>query len=200
MSNTLSPLIAVLLGLAVGLSACTSAQDTAAPAPDRTASTSSESDIVDLKLLTSPTALNLDDEPGVNGFSCNVYALRRGSQRPVAIESGTLEVLLFDGVYRLREIGDVEPRQTWSFPPDRLAESAYDSAIGVGYGFTFYWDSSPPFEHDDVTIFARYTPPGDAGRPVYSAPVSLSRQRQERERDEARNRGQGEDEDGRDPE
>lgn len=167
--------VILVLAATLTLSACAGSQ-TAEPQPETPAqSQAAPTPIDELNLLTPPSALNLDDSPGVDGFAARVFAVRSQPFATIAIDSGELEILLFDGLVRRRDVAETEPRQTWTLAPDQLTRYEESSAVGVGYSFTLRWDTDEPFESDDLTIIARYLPPGDDGRPVYSAPVSLSR-------------------------
>ncbi|MEX2673280.1 MAG: hypothetical protein WD294_14345 [Phycisphaeraceae bacterium] len=158
---------------AVGCEA-TPGADSRSPRAQPGAAAAGERVVYDLKLLTSPTALNLDDEPGPDGFAASIYAVGQDGYRSLPIKTGVLEVMLFDGVIRRRDVATAEPRQTWVFDPAQLASTASRSALGVGYGFTLRWDKGEPFEHGEVTILARYVPDVAEASPVYSAPVSLA--------------------------
>lgn len=165
----------------LALTGCATSEEATTTPPQETPPPTTQqqpapSPVDELNLLTQPTAINLDDEtPGPDGFAARIFAARNQPFALVPIESGELELLLFDGIVRRRDMAATEPHQTWSFTPQQLRRYEQRSALGVGYTFSVRWDASRQFEEEDLTIIARYLPPGEGARPVYSAPVTLSR-------------------------
>ena len=58
-----------------------------------------------LNIITAPVGLNLDNRPGLDGFSVKVYANAGSNPKTVSIRSGMLEVLMFDGTFYGRTTG-----------------------------------------------------------------------------------------------
>ncbi len=123
-----------------------------------------------LVLLTSPTALNFDQRPGVDGFAVKIYAFSRDVPRPLAITSGVLEVMLFDGVLA-GPPGDTEPRIAVRHEAADLARRATRSVVGIGYTVAITWKDARELP-DDVTLIARHE--STSGRVVYSTPLSIA--------------------------
>lgn len=117
-------------------------------------------------LLTSPTPLNLDGRPGVDGFPVKLFAFGT-SAKPVELQSGKIELVLYDGVVATPLPDDIEPLIVSSYDPDALSAAASTSSIGVGYNLQIRWTADA-----EVTLIARYVE--DAERTIFSAPVSLS--------------------------
>ena len=137
-------------------------------------SSSSRSDqtrIDELNLLAMPVAINLDSVPGVDGFAIQVYAVDRSRPKTQAIQNGTLDILMYDGL--LKEIipDASQYRHVWSYPADQLKVYAAGTTIGASYRFTLNWGADKPRD-DKVTLIARYRPV--QGAAIYSAPSSIA--------------------------
>ena len=79
----------VLLVLGAG---CVSDKKPPPPIPPVVAGT-----LEQIHMLTSPFAVNMDGMPGPDGIAAKVYAGSESQPRFFPIESGTLEILMFDG-------------------------------------------------------------------------------------------------------
>jgi hypothetical protein len=123
-----------------------------------------------LHLLVTSVALNLDDKPGADGVGVRLYASHRGETEALAITTGTLDILMFDGNVPLEELPTHTPLYTWSFPAAKLTAQLQETSIGTSYRFAALWGEHEP-KDDRVTLVARYTAPG--GQPIYSAPSSV---------------------------
>lgn len=127
--------------------------------------------ITEINLLAMPVAINLDSVPGVDGFAIRVYAVDPSRPKTQPVESGTLEILMYDGLLKevLPEIGQY--RHVWSFTAQQLKACVFTSAIGTGYRFTLNWGTDQPRD-DKITIAVRYRPA--QGPAIYSAPSSIT--------------------------
>jgi hypothetical protein len=135
--------------------------------PKQTAATGP---IDELHLMAMPVALELDAEPGADSFAIKVYATNRALPRPLMITTGTVEVLMFDGVIQSGALTKTEPLRVWSFPAADLAQYAFKSSFGPGYQFQLGWGKDRP-RQPRITVTARYLAPD---RPViYAAPSSI---------------------------
>lgn len=94
-----------------------------------------------LNVLTFPVAVNLDTDPGSDGFAIKLYAGNNRLAKALPINSGSLEVLLFDGMLRSIE---QKPIKTWHFTPDQLKQYQIGTTIGVGYQFALPWNDERP--------------------------------------------------------
>jgi len=94
-----------LLGLIIG---CASPKQKT-PSPHA----NSEGPVDQLNMLAIPVALNFDQRPGPDGFVVKVYAGNRNRPRPVSILSGTLELLMYDGILKSPGLNTAKPRRTW---------------------------------------------------------------------------------------
>ena len=124
--------------------------------------------IHELRLFTSPAALNFDNEPGADGFTARVYALRHSEPNPVLILEGSLEILLFDA--KPSGASAEAPLQTWIYSGRSLRLAGGQSSLGYHYNFSLRWDDAPA--GNQITIQARYLP--ENGNPVVAQPVSLA--------------------------
>lgn len=120
-----------------------------------------------LNVLTFPVAVNLDERPGSDGFAIKLYAgnIRAAKTRP--IESGALEVILYNGTL-IRP--DTKPLKTWTFTADQLKTYQVNATIGTGYQLALRWENDRPTQprFSVVTRLVR------AGKPdVFSTPIDV---------------------------
>ncbi len=141
--------------------------------PIKSDAASARGPIDELHLFSLPAAVNLDPKPGPEGFEIRIYGSTGEKAKGVAITSGTLEVLMMDGVVSAAEAaGKSKPLKVWSFTPAELKRSVSKSALGIGYRMTLRWDESAP-KRESITVIARYVPP-KGGDSIYSSPVTIS--------------------------
>ena len=150
----------VLGALLVGCSN-TNKRPAAAPAPVS---------IEKLSLLAAPIALNLDGVPGPDAVAVKVYAGNARNPKPVAINSGTLDLLAFEG--SLSNPTNIPPPfKTWTYSASELRRMQFRTSIGIGYEITASFIGLKP-KSDKLTVLARYRP--DASRAIYSSPSTIS--------------------------
>ena len=126
---------------------------------------SGKSRVDSIRLFTSPSALNFDNNPGGDGFSAKVYAIENGKAKPVKITEGSLEFALFETV------ADGEPLQVWKYDASVLMRHMSSTQIGVAYNFQMRWNQvNAPKKK--AAIVALYRAPED--RVVRAVPVVLS--------------------------
>jgi hypothetical protein len=125
--------------------------------------------IDEVHLFGLPVTLNFDAKPGPDGFAVRVFVTKGGGAKGSTIESGNLEVMMFDGVIGADEIATKEPNQTWKFTARQLASLREQTSLGNGYRFALRWENPPT--HGHITVVARYVPP--KGEPVYSSPSTI---------------------------
>jgi len=118
-----------------------------------------------------PMAINLDSRPGPDGFAIKIYGGNRTQPKPIAIEDGALEILMYDGVLTAEKAAAAKPLRVWTFNSDQLRRFMVKSSIGVGYNLTLRWEENRPTQ-SRVTLVARYSPP--KAEPIVSAPSSLA--------------------------
>ena len=126
--------------------------------------------VEEVHLFGLPATLNLDNKPGADGFGVRVFIAKSGSVKGAALQSGSLEILMFDGVLGAAEAAKQTPQQVWKFTAHELEPYRDQSSLGVGYQLTLRWNEAPKLQH--ITAVARYVPP--KGAPVYSAPSAIS--------------------------
>ena len=129
------------------------------------------SGIVELNLLTLPVALNLDGAPGADGVAVKLYVGAAGSTKPVALRTGEVEFLLFDGLLTQDSTRLPEPARTWRLTAKQLRGLEVQALVGTGYQVTLRWDRFQP-KSDRVTVLARI--PLGEGRYLYSSPGVIS--------------------------
>lgn len=154
--------------VSLALSGCAISKPSGSPSPG---STLSQSRINEINVLAMPVALNLDSEPGVDGFAIKVYAVDASRPKTQPIQDGTLDILMYDGLLREITPDTSRYRRVWSFSADQLKAHAFATAIGMGYRFTLAWESDKPRD-DKISIVVRYRPVH--GPDVYSASSSIS--------------------------
>ena len=126
--------------------------------------------ITELHMLAVPVALNLDPRPGPDSLAVKIYAGNLRDAKPVAITSGTLELMMFDGILK-KSTNAPTPLHTWTYPARELPRYQFKASIGIGYEFTASWTTNKPTAAK-ITLISRYLP--DSGTPIYSAPSTIS--------------------------
>ncbi len=124
-----------------------------------------------LHIFTVPVAVNMDGQPGPDGFSVRMYARGTKSSKGMALSSGTVEILMFDGALAEGQPLPPTPMRTWRFTGAELKNHAGKSAVGDGYRFTLRWDEARPTQ-GRISVAARYLPP--SGAAVMAAPSSVT--------------------------
>ena len=124
-----------------------------------------------LHLFSVPQAVNLDDEPGPDGFAVRLFARGPKSSKGVAFPNGALEIAMFDGLVSETSGSTNRPLRTWEFTGSELKQHAGQSAVGTGYRFTLRWMDARP-AGSRISIVARYLPP--SGPPISSAPSTVA--------------------------
>ena len=118
-----------------------------------------------IRLFTSPSLLNFDNQQGVDGFLAKIYAIQNGTPKPVEIRDGRIEFALYE------EVVEGEPLQVWRYEEVALKRQMSNSRIGIVYDFQISWDSkNKPTKK--AAVLARYIAPD--GREIRALPVVLS--------------------------
>ena len=125
----------------------------------------------ELHLIGTSLALDLDSKPGPDGVGVRIYATTRRGREAVRIQSGTLELLLFDGTIAAGEITATPPLRVWSYTAAELRQHEQETSVGVSYAFVPLWGDSAP-KRNRITVAARYT--NQPGTLIYSAPISVA--------------------------
>ena len=118
--------------------------------------------------------MDLDGEPGPDSFGLTLYASAGGAAKGVAITSGQLEILMFDGALtpeRFAQTDTTLPRRRWTFTSVDLKRSSLKTSLGLGYRLTPGWGDTPP-RRDAITVVVRYLP--IRGSAIVSAPVTIA--------------------------
>jgi hypothetical protein len=129
------------------------------------------SSVREINLLSMPMALNLDAKPGADGVAVKIFALNPTSPKPVAIQNGTLEILLFDGTPTGDKAHNPTPLHIWTYTAADLKAFVFTKAIGTGYDLLLVWGADQPTQRR-VTLIARYTP--SKGPVILSAPNAVT--------------------------
>jgi hypothetical protein len=126
--------------------------------------------IQELSLFSAPVAVNFDGLPGPDGLSLRVYAGNAQLPKSLPIKTGTLEVLMFDGLIKAEEAATAKPLHVWSYPATDLIGYGQKTSIGMSYVLTPLWGKDKPTKNR-VTVLVRYLPP--QGITLYSAPTVI---------------------------
>ena len=127
--------------------------------------------IEQIHMLTSPFAVNLDGVPGPDGIAAKVYAGSQNQPRFFPIESGTLEILMFDGWVSDLSASASIPLRVWKFTAEELKAYELPSAVGTGYQLALPWGDKRPTK-TRLTVVARYT--SAKGAAIYSSPSIIA--------------------------
>jgi hypothetical protein len=155
-----------LYALALLLSGCVSDKKNVRP----TAAPAVSGPIQEINLLAIPVALNFDQTPGPDGFVIKVFASNRKRPKPMPIENGVIEVMMFDGAPGSIE-DTAEPRRVWTYNAAELRVFEVKASIGISYQLMPAWGDAKP-AGNKITVVVRYTTPG--GGIVNSAPSVIS--------------------------
>ncbi len=157
----------VLIGLAVALlTGCASSRQ-----GTTSGNAAPNSPIDRIHIISQPVAINFDQLPGADGFGVTLFATTAREPKSVAIPEGKLEILMYDGLLKVREFATTKPLKTWTYTAEELRAYAANGSIGVGYRLTPQWGDQVPTQNR-ITVLARYTSPTGAVR--YSEPTVIS--------------------------
>ena len=159
-------LVVVLAGLVAGCGG-----DSRRAARPSTGPVTPRGAVAALHLFSVPVTLNLDDRPGPDGFALTLYASNGRQARGMEIQSGTLEILMFDGSPALGATSAPAARRVWKFSAAELNAFQARTALGVGYRLALRWEETPP-SGNRITVLARHLPA--KGPPITSGPSSIT--------------------------
>lgn len=134
-------------------------------------SSGSRGGIDELHLFTVPVALNLDREPGPDGFEIKVYASAAERAKGLPIVKGSLEVVMYDGVVGAGSLDAAKPLHTWTYQAAQLKPFASTSSLGVGYRMAIRWGKDSP-KGSSITIVVRHVLP--KRETIYSSPSVIA--------------------------
>jgi hypothetical protein len=126
-----------------------------------------------LLMLSPPTPMNWNAEPGPDGLQLQVLLFQRGRAAPVLVD-GTLEFLLFEGNVAAEKVRQTKPVKTWQFSGDQLKVFQARLRAGWGYGLRLGWGPDKP-SGSIITLFAQYT--SESGPMAYGRMVIPMRAR-----------------------
>ena len=75
---------------------------------------SGDGDVDSIRLFTSPSVLNLDNNSGVDGFTAKIYAIDEDKPKPIRVKAGEIEFIMFESTI------DGELLQIWRFDSKNL--------------------------------------------------------------------------------
>ena len=117
-----------------------------------------------IRLFTSPAVLNLDNKPGVDGFTAKIYAIDEDRPKPIKVNAGEIEFMVFESTI------ESEPLQVWKFDTKKLKRHMATTQIGVVYDFRLIWDSTKAPKRK-AAILAQYR--SVDGKVIKAVPVVL---------------------------
>lgn len=143
--------------LALALAAALAGCSTTGPSPrprSSSSGSSGNSPLAELHLFSAPTAINLDPEPGLDGFETRLYASSAARARGAVIAKENLEILMYDGVPSAEALSTATPLHVWTFTPSDLRRLATQTSLGTGYRLALKWGVDRPKE-SSFTVIAR---------------------------------------------
>lgn len=125
-----------------------------------------------IMLEAAPSAVNLDAQPGPDGFEVRVTLFRQDTRGSSVALDGVLELVMYDAKLESPSIPADPPARIWRFDTERLRQFAVPARanIGIAYGMSLFWADKPPAA-PVVTLAARWQRPD--GSFLYSAPVTV---------------------------
>ncbi|MBN2508402.1 MAG: hypothetical protein JXQ71_17120 [Verrucomicrobia bacterium] len=124
-----------------------------------------------INLICRPVALDFDKHPGPDGIGVTLYASSLTAPKTVRIPTGTLHVLLWDGVFKPGDLAATAPFRTWTYTAAELKRLSFTSSIGICYPLALQWGDTKPSQLR-VTVLARYLVPD--GAVIQSPPGIIS--------------------------
>lgn len=121
-------------------------------------------------LHAMPTAINWDGEPGPDGVRAGVYLFRRDRDASLMVAEGTVEFVLYDGLFRAEELDGQPVFRRWRFPADLLPAYRVRSIVGPGYRVQLGWGAAGPTS-SSLTLVARHV--AADGTAVDSRPLTI---------------------------
>ena len=125
---------------------------------------SGDGDVDSIRLFTSPSVLNLDNNSGVDGFTAKIYAIDEDKPKPIRVKTGEIEFIMFESTI------DGELLQIWRFDSKKLKRHMATTQIGVVYDFRLLWDKSKAPKRKAV-ILAQYR--SVDGQVIKAVPIIL---------------------------
>jgi hypothetical protein len=125
----------------------------------------------EINLVALPVPINLESLPGIDGIVVKIYGVNYKHPRTQPIDSGTLEILMYDGLVRGSADETNQCRHIWTFTAQELQAYAFTTTVGTGYFFRLGWGKDKP-QRDKITVVARYQP--RQGQAVYCAPSYIA--------------------------
>ena len=109
-----------------------------------------------VNLRASPSAMNWDNQPGLDGVVVRVDCFKRGpnNELPVMVP-GALEFTLYEGVIAREKLIQASPLRKWRFSGKQLEPFRARSMVGWGYSIPLGWGDRRPGT-SAVTLAARY--------------------------------------------
>jgi len=123
-------------------------------------------DIAGLELQVKPEPVDWQGDAAPDGLAAQVRLYSGDPVRAVTV-TGTLELLLYEGVVKARHIAQNTPLRTWSFSGQTLRRQARADLVGCHHVLQLPWGPRRP-PPGPVTLVARYRPPD--GPWTYSEP------------------------------
>lgn len=140
------------------------------PQPGRPAPVSAApAGVQELNVLAIPVAVDLDGRPGVDGFMIKIYASNRKRPKPLLLEEGQLEILMFEGIPP-RSATPPVPLRVWKYTAAELRQFEIRSSIGSGYQLALSWGEAVP-AGNKISVVARYIWEGGS---ITSAPSIIA--------------------------
>jgi hypothetical protein len=127
--------------------------------------------IAEIHLLSIPVALNFDQNGAPDGFAVKLFANTQSNPKTVRIASGSVELLMFEGMVAPTEVRLKKPKRIWTYSARQLPSYYFKGSVGVGYQFTPAWEQYQP-SGDSITVVARYVDRN--GAIIYSAPSIIA--------------------------
>lgn len=124
--------------------------------------------VAGMEMQVNPSPVDWRGDPRADGIEVQIRLYREKPVQAVTV-TGTLELLLYQGVVPARKIAQLKPLRTWSFSGAPLRKHARPDMTGCHYVLQLDWGTEAP-PAGDLTIIARYRPP--EGRWLYSEPNS----------------------------
>lgn len=171
MNKPLFKRAAALVGCVLALSACPGCVSDAPTGSRAARRVTPRGGIEEINVLAIPVGLNLDEKPGLDGFVIKIYASNRTRPKPMLLEEGTIDVLMFDGIPGITTDRSALALRVWNYTAKEMEQFETRTSIGMSYQLALTWGEAKPASNK-ISILVRYTPPG--GVPITSQPSIIS--------------------------
>ena len=130
------------------------------------------SSVKKVMLMASQAAINMDYNPGPDGFVVQVYLFEPSRGGLPVPARGDLDFILYDKRVSVSEIHMYKPYLIWTYTETELSNYVSKGMAGMCYSMSLQWGKNIP-ANNTVTVVSRYRP-NDGSPAIFSDPIVMS--------------------------